>query len=153
MYGINLEPYPLTLTMHHATIPNATEQVQIFPINMFEMMATLYAGNRFPLSMIGEDGPGAIDAYWENLSESTDHHVTTDPKLRPFRALTFPLYIHFDGGDIFKRTEFMIASFSSALVSGINSLDCQLLMMVVDCSRMVKNVTYKEIVIWIRWAR
>jgi hypothetical protein len=75
------------------------------------------------------------------------HHLLASPHLDS----TIPIAVHSDGGEIFASTEYSIYSWSSALVSDINTFDYRFLICLLPEDLKIKWSSDHEIIDFILW--
>ena len=151
-YGI--EPYMLGVSV--CVDGGAFEDVEIACIAPYEYFAAMFAAGTetFRKSILGLLGEATLSEYWERAGETAwgkSHPVYTSNALADCWHRVIPTYWHADGVEIYTDQEFHIFSWSSALAWNSNEYDQVHFLTMVAESSLIENVTYNQIVSFIKW--
>ena len=145
VYGAELHPIDVEVTV--ICKDNQKRKMKLKVILLFDVLTQMHNVSKaqFSKAILGTRGFEGLKWYWDNLRGGVDHVVNSDPTWAPKRDKAIPLYVHSDGVEIHRNVPFLVFSCSSALVSGIPSLDQQLLTLAMEehwaCQESYSDIT------------
>ncbi len=103
LYGCRLRPFFINLTLSGEDDSDTYESTKIATLAPYEVFSSMHTLNpdAFDHCVLG-DRPNPAECcreIWDVLSESTPHHVNTDPTLACVKDRVVPLCFHADGGE------------------------------------------------------
>ena len=102
--------------------------------------------------MLGPRGEAAAGWFWDHVKTYRDnHHIFQDQSWAAYINSTIPMDFHSDGVEVYTGTEFLVFSWSSAVVSDITSYDLQMPIMIIEKQKYIPGVTDVQLVNFIKW--
>ena len=150
LHGVELEAWSLPLTAQSAY--DGPVEETFGAIAPHELFAAVHGvgGDQFRLSFLGDAGPEGVADYWSQYAMSMEHHVCVEHG--PERGSFIPVFIHSDGGEVYNNEEYSIWSWSSALVSGVNTWDMKQFICMLPERMRIPGVTDACIVQFLAWS-
>eukprot|EP00959_Pyramimonas_sp_CCMP1952_P469666 9495341-Pyramimonas_sp.AAC.1 len=151
LFGNEITPYPLMLTV--ADEGGNTSREEVYCFAPYEVFAELYRHpDQWKLSMQGPRGDTAAGWFWDHVKTyRSDHHIFQDQNWAEYITSTIPMDFHSDGVEIYSGTEFLVFSWSSAMVCDITSYDLQMPILIIEKQKYIPGVTDVQIVNFIKW--
>lgn len=147
LYGVRLAPFYIWISTKGEN--ETVKRTQLATLAPYEVFAEIFRLKVHQKSLLGKCSEADVLQYWQLLSRGFRHHIM-DIADFPLEK-TVPIFVHSDGGDIYKHREYSITSWSSALCEDINTYDVRFLICALVQDDKIPEITDQEIVEYIVW--
>ena len=153
IFGLDLEPYMLPLTIHPDTTM-ARKTVDVATLAPYEVLDAIVRHGSVEKCLLGPDGTDSFESYWANLDRSArgrEHPVNKNPKPRALRRWICPTIWTSDGIEVYNGDEYHAFMWSSATNYRAHWLDQRYFILVLAESSLVPGVTLTEVADYEVW--
>ena len=150
LYGLKLRPRTISVRVRGAS-EGSTDNMVLHCFAPYEYFANLWeAGPQFDFAMLNGNSH-LVGQFWDGLARSeVGHFVSTDAELAARRDSLIPVFVHMDGGEVFKGTELLIWSWNSALCFDKSSWDCRHYLTCIPGDIVIAE-TIEDMVTYLEW--